>query len=199
LIFDVGFVPPSKIKICCPDKAMGMIRFCIKFVCCTIGFVGVVVSASAQSKPKQAFISYRLSLEHLPSYDSLQADYLFESNQFDSVLMKKERQMESCYNRYSARIGRYTCGRWDDPIVDSLESMQTELITLMKDVDSVLRKKQLLHDSLLLGSFHQLSLDFSKIQSLSLLLDTQPLFSKEPVVDLTNEFVLFLEDKKNRR
>lgn len=199
LIFDVGFVPPSKIKILCLYKTMGMIRFRIKFVCVTIGFVGVVVSASAQSKPKQAFVSYPLSLEHLPGYDSLQADYLFESNQFDSVFMNKEKVFVKCYNRYANASGVCTNGKFNDPTLDSLKSMQFELVKLEKEVDSILRKKQLLHDSLLLGSFHQLSVDLCKLQSLSLLLDTQPLFSKEPVLDLTNEFVLFLDDKKKRR
>lgn len=176
-----------------------MIRFRIKFVCCTIGFVGVVVSASAQSKPKQAFVSYRLSLEHLPGYDSLQADYLLQSNQFDTLLINKEKIFEHYYNSYMSLPRGYSCGKMKDPRVDSLIFMQEELLKLEKEFDSISRKKQLLHDSLLLESFHQLSVDFCNYQSLSLLLDTQPLFSKEPVVDLTNEFVLFLEDKKKRR
>lgn len=165
-----------------------------KFICVFVGLIGSFLSVSGQTNPKRALVRYRLSLEHLPSYDSLQENYLFESNQFDTVLMNKEIVMEKSYNRYMNAPRNCSTGKFNDPLVDSLKSMQYELVKSEKDFDSILRKKQFLHDELLVESFQQFSLEFGKTRSLDLLLDAEPLYSKEPVVDLTNEFILFLEE-----
>jgi len=166
---------------------------------CAVGFICLFSTVFGQSNPKQAKVNYRLVLEHLPIYDSLQLDLVAENNQYDSLLMEKELKIELAYNYY-LRSCEKTCGSTtkNRAVEDSLRYMQQEFQQLEKMADSVLHVKKSFHDKLLLNAFHQFSLEFCKVKSLDLLVDTAPLFSKQPIADLTDDFILFLEVKKKK-
>jgi GTPase involved in cell partitioning and DNA repair len=178
---------------------MGMIRFRIKFVCCTIGLVGVVLSASGQSKPKQALVRYQTIQQHLPDYDSLQQDIVVTSNECDSLLRYEEQKVEKAFQKAVGSCHANYSPEKNKQLEDSLNALQQGLMQQEEHFSSRLIEKQSTHDSLLLGSFHQLSLDFCKARSIDLLLEAAPLYSKEPVVDLTDEFILFLEENRKKK
>jgi len=199
-------VSPSIFKTLFSCKVMRMsesreiYRFSlIKFVCLTIGLVGIVLSASGQSKPKQAFLSYRLSLEHLPSYDSLQLDLVATSIECDSLLRYEEQKFEKAFQEAIGHCHANYSYEKNKQLEDSLFALQQGLMQSEERFNLLLKGKQSINDSLLKKSFHQLSLEFCKARSLDLLLDAEPLYSKESVVDLTNEFILFLEENNKKK
>jgi hypothetical protein len=167
-------------------------------MCFSITFVGSLLSVSGQTQPKQALVRYQLVQHHLPGYDSLRLNLLVTSQECDSLLRCEEQKFDnafqtavgSCHANYSPEKNRQ--------LEDSLNALRQRLDESEERFNRFLIGKQSMHDSLLIESFHQRSLEFGKVRSLDLLLDAEPLFSKEPVVDLTNEFILFLQESQQK-
>lgn len=171
----------------------------LKLMCFSITFVGSLLSVSGQTTPKKALVRYQILQQHLPIYDSLRFDLEHEIHQYDSILNDMEAKLEKAYYRYMD-CGTCGCSPEKNRLQeDSLASMQQEMMETEKTANLVLTRKEIQHEEMLIKSFHQLSLEFAKARSLDLLLDAEPLYSKEPVVDLTDEFILFLEERKNKR
>ncbi|MDH4474685.1 MAG: hypothetical protein QE487_18920 [Fluviicola sp.] len=172
---------------------------CLKLMCVTITFVGSFLSVSAQTNPKQALVRYQLAQQHLPDYDSLRLDLELEIFQYDSILNDMETKLEKAYRR-SMVCGASGCSAEKNRLQeDSLAFMQQEMMETEKTANLILTRKEIQHEEMLIKSFHQRSLEFCKARSLDLLLEAEPLYSKEPVVDLTNEFILFLEEYRKKK
>lgn len=168
----------------------------LKLMCFSITLVGSLLSVSGQTQPKQALVRYQLVQHHLPNYDSLRLDLEHEIFLYDSILNDMETKLEKAYRRAMV-CGASGCSPEKNRLQeDSLASMQQEMMESEKTANLVLTRKEIQHEEMLIKSFHQLSLEFAKARSLDLLLDAEPLYSKEPVVDLTNEFILFLEESQ---
>lgn len=172
---------------------------CVKRVCVTIGFMSVFLSVNGQTSLKQALVRYQLAQQYLPGYDSLRQDFTVTSNEYDSLLRNAEQELERAYNEIAGRHGNaYKPERYQE-IGDSLIVMQEELVDMEKTFNLIIKRKEVTHEEILVKSFQQLSLEFGKTRSLDLLLEAEPLFSKEPVVDLTDEFIHFLQEKCKKK
>ena len=167
----------------------------LKLICLTITLVASL-SVTAQTNPKQALVRYQLAQQYLPDFDSLRQDKVVTSNEYDSLLRNVEREVERAYNEVASRHGNgYISERYQE-IGDSLTLMQEEMFETQKTLNLIIARKEVLHEEILIKSFQQLSLEFCKVRSLDLLLDAEPLYSKGPVVDLTDEFILFLKENR---